>query len=87
MIQEFGRNLTDMVSGMLEAMQALFAQLRDLEAGYTEQVTELALHVLEKVIRNDEDVDMPQETTEVRVTIDTEDNRYEEIVTIIEFHD
>ena len=65
MIQEFGRNLTEMVSGMLETMQAQFAQLRDLEAGYTEQVTELALHVLEKVIRSDEDVDMPQETTEV----------------------
>ena len=64
-IQEFGRNLTDMVSNMLEATQALFAQLRDFEAGYTEQVTELALHVLEKVIRNDEDVDMPQETTEL----------------------
>ena len=50
---------------MLETMQAQFAQLRDLEAGYTEQVMELALHVLEKVIRSDEDVDMPQETTEV----------------------
>ncbi|XP_037091733.1 dynein regulatory complex subunit 3-like isoform X3 [Pollicipes pollicipes] len=64
-IQEFGRNLTDMVSSMLEATQVLFAQLRDLEAGFTEQITELALHVLEKVIRNDEDVELPLETAEL----------------------
>ncbi|XP_013792133.2 dynein regulatory complex subunit 3-like [Limulus polyphemus] len=69
--REFEHQLTEMVSSFVEVVQAYMTQLRELEQVYTEHVSELTISCLERFIRNDAELDLPEGLHVVFVDKDT----------------
>ena len=63
-IKDFERNASDLVSSFTETIQALVAQLRDLENQHHERLLELAVITLEKVIKNELDDEISDDLRE-----------------------
>uniref|UniRef100_H2Z571 Dynein regulatory complex subunit 3 n=1 Tax=Ciona savignyi TaxID=51511 RepID=H2Z571_CIOSA len=95
-IKDFERNMTDMTSQLVEYIQGLITQLRDLENAHNEKLLEMCMSVLEKVVKNEMDEELPDDLRMLFVDKDTIvnaigashdvhlikiDNREDEIVT------
>ncbi|XP_076366369.1 dynein regulatory complex subunit 3-like isoform X2 [Tachypleus tridentatus] len=72
--REFEHQLTEMVNSFVELVHVSMAHLRELEQFYTEDLSELAMSCLERFIRNDVDLDLPEGLHVVFVNKDTVKN-------------
>ncbi|XP_073689261.1 dynein regulatory complex subunit 3 [Garra rufa] len=73
-IKDFERNISDMVGGFIEYVQGIFAQCRDLENQHYEQLLEIALATLEKVVKNELEEEIPEDVAMLLVDKDTVTN-------------
>ena len=64
-IKDFERNMADMVSLFCEYNQGMMRQGRDLENMHHERLLEIAIVVLEKVVKNELDEEIPDDLREV----------------------
>jgi hypothetical protein len=64
-IRDFERNMSDLVSGFVEQVQARFANLRYLESSQFERLQELCIIMLEKVIKNEVGDEFPEDLRDV----------------------
>ncbi|XP_002128801.2 dynein regulatory complex subunit 3-like [Ciona intestinalis] len=95
-IKDFERNMTDLMSQLVEYIQGLITQVRDLENSHNEKLLEMCMTVLEKVVKNEMDEELPDDLRMLFVDKDTIvnaigashdvhlmkiDNREDEIVT------
>ncbi|KAL5473023.1 hypothetical protein EMCRGX_G027463 [Ephydatia muelleri] len=69
--KDFERNYSEQVSTFLEHVQAHMTRLRDLENTYHETVSEKAQMILEKFIKNQLDIELPDELRVLMVDKDT----------------
>ena len=67
LLQDFERNIADMVGAFIENVQGLLSQCRDLENQHHERMLEISIVTLEKVVKNELDEDMPDDVREVRI--------------------
>jgi hypothetical protein len=70
-IKDFERNYSDLVGGFLEIVQSHMTQLRDLENGHHEKVTELALQYLESAIKGSLEEEPPEQLRKLLTDKDT----------------
>ncbi|KAK7484639.1 hypothetical protein BaRGS_00024047, partial [Batillaria attramentaria] len=73
-IQNFDRNMQDMVSTFVEALQGFLAQCRDTENVHHEKMMEIAQVTLDKVIKNELDEEISEELRMLFVDKDTINN-------------
>ena len=67
MIKDFERNLDDMVTSFREYNQGQFTIGRDLENMHHERLLEIAIAVLEKVVKNELDEEISDDLREVKI--------------------
>ncbi|XP_074064541.1 dynein regulatory complex subunit 3 [Macrotis lagotis] len=60
-INNFERNIIDMVGVFTENVQGLMAQCRDLENHHHEKLLEISINTLEKVVKGEFDEDLPED--------------------------
>jgi len=95
-INNFERNLADLMAQFIERVQELIAQLRDLEHNHNERLLESCIVLLEKVVKGESDFELQEDLRMMFVDKDTIvnavaashdvhllniDNREDEIVT------
>ncbi|XP_072794646.1 dynein regulatory complex subunit 3 [Vicugna pacos] len=95
-INMFERNIVDLVELFIENVQSLMAQCRDLENHHHEKLLEIAINILEKIVKGELDEDLPEDVRPLFVDKDTTvnavgtshdthllkiDNREDELVT------
>lgn len=66
MIQNFDRNMQDLVSTFIENLQGYMVQARDAENAHHEKMMEIATVTLEKVLKNELDEEIPDDLKMVR---------------------
>ena len=64
-IKEFERNLEDMVATFVENIQSLTAKCRELENQHHEQIEEICVRLLGKVVKSELSDDVTEELQEV----------------------
>ena len=64
-IKDFERNMDDMVTTFREFNQGQMTQARDLENMHHERLLEIAIVVLEKVVKNELDEELSDDLREV----------------------
>uniref|UniRef100_F6UPM5 Dynein regulatory complex subunit 3 n=1 Tax=Monodelphis domestica TaxID=13616 RepID=F6UPM5_MONDO len=60
-INNFERNIIDMVGTFVENVQGLMAQCRDLENHHHEKLLEISINTLEKIVKSEFDEDLPDD--------------------------
>ncbi|XP_074137665.1 dynein regulatory complex subunit 3 isoform X4 [Sminthopsis crassicaudata] len=60
-INNFERNIIDMVGVFVENVQGLMAQCRDLENHHHEKLLEISINTLEKIVKSEFDEDLPDD--------------------------
>ncbi|XP_041085644.1 dynein regulatory complex subunit 3 [Polyodon spathula] len=70
-IKDFERNISDMMTGFIEFVQGMISQCRDLENNHHEKLQEIAINMLEKVLKNEFVEDIPDEVRMLFVDKDT----------------
>ncbi|XP_051023241.1 LOW QUALITY PROTEIN: dynein regulatory complex subunit 3 [Acomys russatus] len=70
-INIFERNITDLVGLFIENVQSLMAQCRDLENHHHEKLLEIAINILEKILKGEMDEDLPDDVRALFVDKDT----------------
>ena len=64
-IKDFERNLTDMVDTFIENIQALTAKCRELEDQHHEQLDDICVRLLNKVVKSELNDDLTEELQQV----------------------
>ncbi|XP_019837714.1 dynein regulatory complex subunit 3 isoform X3 [Bos indicus] len=70
-INMFERNIIDLVGLFVENVQSLMAQCRDLENHHHEKLLEIAINILEKIVKGEMDEDLPDDVRSLFVDKDT----------------
>ncbi|XP_032354887.1 dynein regulatory complex subunit 3 isoform X1 [Camelus ferus] len=70
-INMFERNIVDLVELFIENVQSLMAQCRDLENHHHEKLLEIAINILEKIVKGELDEDLPDDVRALFVDKDT----------------
>ncbi|XP_006048929.1 dynein regulatory complex subunit 3 isoform X2 [Bubalus bubalis] len=64
-INMFERNIIDLVGLFVENVQSLMAQCRDLENHHHEKLLEIAINILEKIVKGEMDEDLPDDVRSI----------------------
>ncbi|XP_008564463.1 PREDICTED: leucine-rich repeat-containing protein 48 [Galeopterus variegatus] len=70
-INMFERNIIDLVGLLIENVQSLMAQCRDLENHYHEKLLEISINTLEKIAKGELEEDLPDDVRALFVDKDT----------------
>ncbi|XP_043759981.1 dynein regulatory complex subunit 3 [Cervus elaphus] len=70
-INMFERNIIDLVGLFVENVQSLMAQCRDLENHHHEKLLEIAINILEKIVKGEMDEDLPDDLRSLFIDKDT----------------
>ncbi|XP_010841200.1 PREDICTED: leucine-rich repeat-containing protein 48 [Bison bison bison] len=70
-INMFERNIIDLVGLFVENVQSLMAQCRDLENHHHEKLLEIAINILEKIVKGEMDEDLTDDVRSLFVDKDT----------------
>ncbi|XP_022608371.1 dynein regulatory complex subunit 3 [Seriola dumerili] len=70
-IKKLDINISEMVANFSETIQGMFAQCRDLEDNYNQNVRKIAVATLEKVAKDDLDDDIPDDVRSLFTDKDT----------------
>ncbi|XP_039255654.1 dynein regulatory complex subunit 3-like [Styela clava] len=60
-IKDFERNLADMMTSFVEYVQGLISQIRELENNHNEKLLEMSMVILEKVVKNEMEEELPED--------------------------
>lgn len=70
-VKDFGLNLAELVGAFIENVQALIAQMREMENLHHEKLLEISILTLEKVVKNEIDEEIPEDLRMLFVDKDT----------------